>query len=263
MLADGRFCEPPRGLPKVYRLVSSVSPVHIFNLKSDGSPQGLATMEGENSTKHTKNGVAAVVAGGVIFGTITLTLPFIALPTRKGFLPFMATPGNKVRKALEFIASNSKLKKSMGKREQRKQRFLDLGSGDGEAIYQAVQVRGADGKPQFRQAVGRELNPTLVLLSSLRRLTWTADQRSRSSFECSDFWKRPVDGFSTILIFGVKPLMLPLSLKLAAECKPGTYIMSYRFRIPLGDTVRDAAKTGIQAKMVYEEDEMRIYETIE
>ena len=82
----------------------------------------------------------ALMAGSTVLGTLALTAPFVL---SRPPLPYMATPGHKIKHALEFIQT----------KPGRKQPgvFVDLGSGDGEGVYQAVRMG-------YQQAVGIELN---------------------------------------------------------------------------------------------------------
>ena len=71
-----------------------------------------------------------------------------------------------------------------------------------------------------------------------------------------------------VMIFGVTPLMASISRKLQSECKPGTYILAYRFAIPLfhpstptsSSTMDDSSKDLLHGQIVYDLEEMRIYE---
>jgi Histone methylation protein DOT1 len=186
---------------------------------------------------------ASMVAGTTVFGTIALTAPFVL---SRSPLPYMATPSRKVRRALEYLKQNGHSCCT----------FVDLGSGDGEAVYQATQVG-------YQRAIGIELNYTLALLAKFRRrFFWTADQRSRSMFLTNDLFQYNLQSADTVMIFGVKPLMLQLSQKLNRECRPGTHVLSYRFQLPY--VTADRAKGAdddllLTAEIVYDEEEMTIY----
>jgi hypothetical protein len=184
---------------------------------------------------------AGLVAGSTVLGITALTAPFVFL---RSPLPYMATPKHKVRRALQHIDNKV--------HNKRKGVFLDLGSGDGEAVYQAVQSG-------YRQVIGIELNWTLYCVSQLRRLSWKADQRNRTAFLCRDFFQEDFGRADTVMIFGVQPLMKPLSVKIGAECRPGTHILSYRFPFPL---FGDGEKGLLRAELIYDEEEMRIYECL-
>jgi hypothetical protein len=193
----------------------------------------------------TSKWLAGILAGSTIMGTLALTAPFVL---SRSPLPFMATPGHKVRRALTLV-------------QQQRQRqvgthsptvFVDLGSGDGEAVYQAICQGG------YTHAIGIELNRTLWLLSQMRRrFFWTRVQCQQSRFLAQDFFAYNVKDADTVMIFGVKPLMEPLSIKLARECRPGTHILAYRFPLP---TVSDSGnEKHLHAQLVHDEDDMRIY----
>ena len=61
------------------------------------------------------------------------------------------------------------------------------------------------------------------------------------------------------MIFGVTPLMKPLSQKIATQCKPGTDVLSYRFGLPLAQGLNVEASGLLSANIVYDNQEMRIY----
>jgi len=187
----------------------------------------------------------------------------------------MATPKDKVRKALEFVALQ-KTKHEDGSWNKMRH-FVDLGSGDGEGVYQALQQT----HPFIYKATGIELNSTLWLVSQLRRnLLWGLKKRSRSSFYCRDMFGYDLasNRADTVMIFGVNPLMKSISQKLARECRPGTHVLAYRFLIPLDESFDDPKKNGnlnkpednnekrddnddlLAAKLVYDVEEMRVYE---
>ena len=60
--------------------------------------------------------------------------------------------------------------------------------------------------------------------------------RKLSNFVWGDMWSQKIGEADVVMVFGVRPLMPRIAQKIGSECKPGTYVMSYRFRIPhLGD----------------------------
>jgi hypothetical protein len=176
----------------------------------------------------------------------------------------MATPGYKIRRALEFVQQNRKrqlLRVSSASASSQqpsdctppRRSFIDLGSGDGEGVYQAIRDDAC-----YDEAVGVELNTTLYLLSQFRRyFYWTRDQRRRSRFLRRDFFTVDLSRADTCLIFGVTPLMADISRTLRRQMPPGTYVLAYRFTLPLA-TVE--APDLLQATVVYDEEEMRVYE---
>jgi hypothetical protein len=188
--------------------------------------------------------LATIVATGTTLGLIGLMAPFVF---SRSSLPYMATPKDKVAKALRYaLSTSSQLKNSQGRV------FIDLGSGDGEAVFQAVQAG-------YDKAIGVELNSTLYVLAQMRRmLFWSSYQRKYSSFRYTNMFSYDVGQADTVMIFGVKPLMVPISQKLAKECAPGTRILSYRFLLPVQNDT--SVKEGLlNADLVYDKDEMRVY----
>ena len=183
----------------------------------------------------------------------------------------MATPRRKVLAALEEISSRkglihrassssatmSKPKSTSIKQVQVPLRYYDLGSGDGETILAAASVGW--------RATGIELNSTLWGISSIRRLFSPSYIRSKSNFIWGDLWKENLSDADAVMIFGVKPLMAPIAKKIEAECGSGTYLMSYRFHVPLQSKDEPSKnntseKGALRADLVYDEEEMRIYE---
>ena len=234
---------------------------------------------------------AMLVTGVVVGGMMALTLPFIVMPAVGKNLPYMATPAVKMQRALNFLQQHNYAKadttsstttaRATGKQRQRRT-FLDLGSGDGDAVYQAVKLvdNKSTGTPYYQSCTGVELNSTLYLLSSVRRaFFWTREERARSTFVCRDFWHLPdhmLREADTVLIFGIQPLMRPFSETLALHIRPGTHVLSYRFHLPVvqssmvencdigaslpNTTAGKNVDPLLQATLIYDEDEMRIYE---
>jgi hypothetical protein len=187
--------------------------------------------------------VAGMAATASVVITIGLISPFVF--TRSS-LPFMSTPSIKVYRALSYALRHESLNNKV---------FLDLGSGDGSAVYQALNAG-------YEKAVGIELNFTLYVWSKCRRwFFWSKEQRRRSQFHYEDMFRFDLRGSGTIMIFGVKPLMRPLSEKMAQECAPGTFILSYRFPLP---TAELAASDGqlLRAKLISNDQEMMMYKVI-
>ena len=203
-----------------------------------------------------KSYLGLAIAGTTMVGTLILTAPFVLQYIRSP-LPYMATPKAKVQKALQFVAarkmslrqqSSNATKTTTTSQQNRhhKHFFIDLGSGDGEAVYQALQQT----EPfAYTKATGIELNSTLWALSQLpRNLLWGLDRRRRSSFVCRDMFtydlRVPPEADTTVMIFGVKPLMQAISQKLARECQEGTHILAYRFPIPLTSSTGSSCSSG-------------------
>lgn len=226
----------------------------------------------QTQPKYKSNGstLALGIIGTSFVGTLALISPFILMQLRSP-LPYMATPRRKVLAALEEISSRkglihrassssatmSKPKSTSIKQVQVPLRYYDLGSGDGETILAAASVGW--------RATGIELNSTLWGISSIRRLFSPSYIRSKSNFIWGDLWKENLSDADAVMIFGVKPLMAPIAKKIEAECGSGTYLMSYRFHVPLQSKDEPSKnntseKGALRADLVYDEEEMRIYE---
>jgi hypothetical protein len=181
--------------------------------------------------------------------------------------------------------------------------LVDLGSGDGNVVYEAIRnAKNQESNSYFTYAIGIELNFTMFLVSQLRRwCTWKQDEKRRSRFIWGDFlqckvtamgesfWKllssHPManvensryllESADVVYIFGVKSLMISLSEELASKCRPGTLIISYRFRLPLvhdpflltkeqreRDSICSQSSILLRAKLIYDEEDMLIYECV-
>ena len=166
-----------------------------------------------------------------------------------------------------------KSRNSITSQHQKQLHFVDLGSGDGTAVLAAASLGW--------RATGIEMNPTLWLISSIRRLLSNNKKiRTNSQLKIGDMFSASISQSSLqnancAMIFGVAPLMPRIANLIERECQPGCWIMSYRFRVPLAnnsgsndDEVKNTKDQeasvgdsgGIHASLIYDEEEMRIYE---
>ena len=127
-----------------------------------------------------------LVVGASMLGLVGMQIPFLFIK----HAPFMATPARKIQNALKFIdrkrsvasglsaslsSSSSLLSSSSVSTTSRRLSpapkppvFVDLGSGDGQAVYEAAKLG--------HTSVGIEFNWTLWAFSSLRRqFFWSSD----------------------------------------------------------------------------------------
>ncbi len=186
---------------------------------------------------------AGMMVGSSIAVILGFTAPFVFV---RSPLPYMATPGTKVRRALQYLGKANDPQRNL---------FVDLGSGDGEAVYQAARLG--------YRAVGLELNFTMWAFSSMRRqIFWSKEEKANSTILWKNFFEYNLKNANTVMIFGVTPLMKPLSQKIAAECQPGTDILSYRFGLPLSNTKMPETSDLLKAHIVYDQQEMRVYRYI-
>jgi hypothetical protein len=56
--------------------------------------------------------------------------------------------------------------------------------------------------------------------------------------------------------------MKPLSMKLAKETRPGVFVLSYRFVLPIQEMGNESTRDLWKATLVYDYEEMRIYKVV-
>lgn len=148
-----------------------------------------------------RTNVAFGIIGTSFVGTVALISPFITMQLKSN-LPYMATPRNKVVRALEYIAKrkNNDIALSQNNIPRKHTidgktfRYYDLGSGDGETVIAAGSLGW--------KATGIELNSTLWGISSLRRLKSPSHVRRNSNFIWGDMWANSIHDADAVMIFG-------------------------------------------------------------
>jgi hypothetical protein len=237
----------------------------------------------DSQRKSDTNHFVLAAIGTSFLAVIGCTFPFVSMQLRSP-LPYMATPRHKVERALKFLMErrrNMHLKNDYAHRKHKsltsqcstnnaQLRFVDLGSGDGTTIFTAASLSW--------KSTGIELNPTLWAISSLRRIFQSSDIRSNCTFIHGDMFrstrlKEELKKANCVMVFGVNLLMPKIADLIHMECDRGVFVMSYRFRVPLlpsengrsnstcCDRVHGGAIGGvIGASLIYEEEEMRVYE---
>lgn len=154
------------------------------------------------------------VTGAVVTGLVVVGLPFMVVPwlPRKvfGALPYLPTSQRRINAMLDQIPESVR---APGKR------FIDLGSGDGEAVLVAAR-RGM-------VAHGVELNLSLVALSKYR--AWREGLSDRATFQLGNLLDHNVGDYSVIFVFGVVPLMPKIAAKLTSETRPDAWVCCHKF----------------------------------
>ncbi|XP_009475632.1 PREDICTED: protein FAM173A [Nipponia nippon] len=112
---------------------------------------------------------------------------------------------------------------------------VDLGSGDGRLVVEAY-------KQGLRPAVGYELNPWLLCLSSYR--AWRAGYHGKVSFLKKDLWKKP-----------------PLAAKLLAELPDEARVVAGRFPFPSW-TPTSTLGEGLEQVWAYDMKEENRYSSV-
>ena len=178
---------------------------------------------------------------------------------------------------------------------KRQLHFGDLGSGDGTAVLTASKLGWHSTGIEMNSTLW--LVSSIRRLFSIASTTMTTSTskeiRSNSQFKLGDMFnpttsRECLHNADSVMIFGVQPLMSQISKLIESECPPGCYLMSYRFRIPLASNNNDTNTSyddddedqeevkriqvennkeesntgcgGIHASLIYDEEEMRIYE---
>lgn len=238
----------------------------------------VSKQQHQNAQAQNTNSHLALAAIGTSFlAVMGLTFPFVSMQLRSP-LPYMATPRHKVEKALKFLLErrrtgthdqfnneiNNKTSATVSPNHHMNNiqpRFVDLGSGDGTTIFAAASLS--------YKSTGIELNPTLFAISSIRRMFQPTEIRRNCSLIHGDMFKsirlkNELNKADCVMVFGVNSLMPKIADLIEKECQRSTYVMSYRFRLPLlkqSGTDSNEIKSGIiGASLIYEEEEMRVYE---
>ncbi len=99
----------------------------------------------------------------------------------------------------------------------------DLGAGDGRFLIAAAKRFNARG-------VGYELS-ILMYLIALLRIALSGVRRT-VTVKCSDFYRADLSRYSVICCFLTPMAMKKLEPKFLKECRPGTCVVSYAFRLP-------------------------------
>ncbi|XP_062444722.1 adenine nucleotide translocase lysine N-methyltransferase isoform X1 [Rhea pennata] len=107
--------------------------------------------------------------------------------------------------------------------EGRSGKTADLGSGDGRLVIAAY-------KQGLRPAVGYELNPWLLRLSSYR--AWKAGCNGQVSFLKQDLWKVNLSDCYNVTVFLAPSVKPPLAAKLLAELPDEARVVAGRFPFP-------------------------------
>ncbi len=99
--------------------------------------------------------------------------------------------------------------------------FIDLGSGDGRAVFLAAEKFNLS-------ATGVELSPVMWLISRLRLVI--SPQKKNITLLCGDFYKTNLSAFSIIYCYGVpRTINHSLLTKIRQEAVPSSWIISYNF----------------------------------
>jgi hypothetical protein len=126
------------------------------------------------------------------------------------FAPYLPTSGRDIEAILDF----AKLKKG--------QQFIDLGSGDGKVVIEAVKKYNVNG-------TGIEINPLLIFFSRLKSRFL---KLASIEFLRTDLYSFPLNNAHVVYLFLMPRMMDKMALKVKQECGKGTLIISRGFELP-------------------------------
>ena len=101
--------------------------------------------------------------------------------------------------------------------------IVDLGSGDGRIVLEAVRTLGCRG-------LGVEIDPGLVRLSQTRAQEMGLEDNA--TFVQQDFWKTDLSSATVVFLFQVPRAMKRLDVLLKERLRPGSRIVSNYFIFP-------------------------------
>jgi hypothetical protein len=159
--------------------------------------------------------ITAFLLSIIIILLIMLTFVW---PPDSPWAPRWRTRRGVARKALKLAALTPKDK------------LYELGCGDGEVIVSAAQDFGA-------HAVGIEIDPTRFWVSKFR--VWKNELSKKVSVVRKDFKKVNLSSATVVYMYLVPAAMKRNLPKLKKELRPGTKILSYRYKIPLDKNERN------------------------
>ncbi|XP_007426879.1 protein FAM173A isoform X1 [Python bivittatus] len=144
-------------------------------------------------------------------------------------VPYVPASAKQVENVMELLKGRS------GK-------IADLGSGDGRIVLEAY-------KQGFRPAVGYELNPWLLRLSSYR--AWKAGCYGKVSYYKEDLWKVNLSDCQNVTVFLAPSVLMLLEKKLLLELPEEARVVAGRFPLPSW-THTDTAGEGTNQAWAYD-----------
>ena len=154
---------------------------------------------------------------------------------------FAITFGSAFFRGAPFAPTNRKGAETMIRlaRIQAGDRAVDIGSGDGRLVI-ALARSGAE-------AHGLEINRLLVWWAN--RAIKKAGLASRARTLKKDLWKTDLSSYNVVTVFGISYIMDDLEKKLDRELKPGSRVISNRFRFPNWKPVESENGIHLYVKM--------------
>ncbi|XP_063170960.1 adenine nucleotide translocase lysine N-methyltransferase isoform X1 [Candoia aspera] len=177
-------------------------------------------------------GVLQIAAGTGLVAYIVwagILMPGFRKVPLKLQVPYVPASAKQVENVMELLKGRS------GK-------IADLGSGDGRIVLAAY-------KRGFRPAVGYELNPWLLRLSSYR--AWKAGCYGKVSYHKEDLWKVNLSDCQNVTVFLAPSVLTLLEKKLLLELPEDARVVAGRFPLPSW-TPTDTAGEGVNQAWAYD-----------
>ncbi|UJR09806.1 hypothetical protein I4U23_014032 [Adineta vaga] len=172
-------------------------------------------MQEEQKSK-TLGRVLLGICGGIGFGkSYCVSCTLFNTSTKTSALPYVPATREQLDNIFHLLKQYS---------NKQRRHLIDLGSGDGRIVFEAVQ----QGIPR---ATGIELNRVLVYYARLK--SYLSGQRNICQFKRANLWKYDLSKYDTIVLFGVDTMMEPLLNKLSKEITDESVVVTCRYQFPI------------------------------
>ncbi|CAF4031574.1 unnamed protein product [Rotaria sp. Silwood2] len=148
-------------------------------------------------------------------GLTVLSVPFLTPALRRHALPYVPATREQLDNIFNLLKQYS---------TKQRQHLIDLGSGDGRIVFEAIQQG-------FPRATGIEINRVLVYYARLK--AYLSNQGKICQFKRANLWKHDLSKYDTIVLFGVDTMMEPLLKKLSKEITNESIVITCRYQFPI------------------------------
>ncbi|CAF3903164.1 unnamed protein product [Rotaria sordida] len=153
--------------------------------------------------------------GRILLGLTVLSVPFLTPALRRHALPYVPATREQLDNIFNLLKQYS---------TKQRQHLIDLGSGDGRIVFEAIQQG-------FPRATGIEINRVLVYYARLK--AYLSNQGKICQFKRANLWKHDLSKYDTIVLFGVDTMMEPLLKKLSKEITDESIVITCRYQFPI------------------------------
>ncbi|CAF1608548.1 unnamed protein product [Rotaria sp. Silwood1] len=156
-----------------------------------------------------------IAHNGFKTGLTVLAVPFLTPALRRHALPYVPATREQLDNIFNLLKQYS---------TKQRQHLIDLGSGDGRIVFEAIQQG-------FPRATGIEINRVLVYYARLK--AYLSNQGNICKFKRANLWKHDLSKYDTIVLFGVDTMMEPLLKKLSKEISDESIVITCRYQFPI------------------------------